>query len=82
MKLPTKPNAPSLNPPSDYLYGLPGRRVFLQDLSVICAQAVAQSCPTHPMHERVTEFAEDSRSGFKPRLAAQEAAEQRAIKAA
>jgi hypothetical protein len=56
------PPAKSLNPPADHLYGKPGHRGFLQALDLICAQAVAQTCQTHPLHESVLARAEASRT--------------------
>jgi len=75
-------NSQSLNPSSDYLYGTLGRRVFLQDLQFICAQAVAQTYPEHPMYEPVMREATRSRARIQRDLDARKAAEQRAIKAA
>ena len=74
-------NAQSLNPPSDYLYGTPGHRGFLQALSFVCAQAVAQSCPSHPMHERVMRYAAYSRARIQRDIDARRAAEKRASRA-
>ena len=54
-------DAPSLNPPSDYLYGKPGRSAFLYALFLCCAQAAAQCCETHPLHEPVMRHAAESR---------------------
>jgi hypothetical protein len=81
MSFPTKPNAPSLNPPADYLYGTPGHRVFLQDLKFICAQAVSQTYFAHPLHERVMRDAARSRARVHQALESQRATE-RAIRAA
>ena len=75
-------DAPSLNPTADHLLGNRGRKGFLKSLSACCAHAIAQTCPTHPMHKRVMQHAADSRDGFKRLLAKQSAAKQRAKKAA
>src|SRR5262249_41830549 len=72
-------DAISLNPPADYLYGTYGHRGFLKSLAACCAHAVAQTCPSHPMHERVMRRTADSRRRIKQDLDTQRAAEQRAI---
>jgi hypothetical protein len=62
-------DAPSLNPPSDYLYGKSGRSAFLYALFLCCAQAAAQCCETHPLHEAVMRDAKASRDRVQEHLA-------------
>ena len=61
-------DAPSLNPPSDYLYGKSGRSAFLNALSLCCSQATAQCCETHPLHEQVMQHAAASRKRIEEHL--------------
>jgi hypothetical protein len=56
--------------------------VFLQDLSLICAQAFAQVCPTHRLHGTVMQEAAISRRRLE-RLRKEEAeAKKRSLRAA
>ena len=59
--------ARSLCPRPDIYVDDPAKRaVFIQALGLICASAVAESCPTHPLHDLVVQKAKTSRERISP----------------
>ena len=71
--------ARSLCPRPDIQVDDPAKRTaFMQALALICASAVAATCSTHPLHDRVIQIAKESRARIsppmrKPRVSTQKA---------